>query len=109
MLLRKSVYPCEYMDNWKRFDEILLPLKKHFYSNLDMEDIANADYKHAKNVWKNFKIKNLGEYHDLYVPSYTLLLADVFEKIQNIWTWSCTFFISTWISMTSMFKKTEEE
>ena len=84
MLLRKSVYPCEYMDNWKRFDEILLPLKKHFYSNLDMEDIANADYKHAKNVWKNFKIKNLGEYHDLYVPSYTLLLADVFEKIQNI-------------------------
>ena len=48
-----------------------------------MEDITNADHKHAKTVWKDFKIKNLGEYYDLFVQSNTLLLADVFESFRN--------------------------
>ena len=82
-MLRKDVYPYEYMHSWKRFDETLLPKKEDFYSNLNMEDITDADYKHAKKVWKNFKIKNLGEYHDLYVKSDTLLIADVSENFRN--------------------------
>ena len=49
-----------------------------------MQDIADADFAHAKRVCKNFKIKNLGEYHDLYVQGDTLLLADVFEKFRNM-------------------------
>ena len=49
-----------------------------------MEDITDADYTHAKRVFKDFEIKNLGEYHDLYVQSETLFLADVFENFQNI-------------------------
>ena len=53
------------MDSWKRLDETLLPGKEDFYSDLNMEDITYADYVHAKRVWKSFKIKNLGEYHDL--------------------------------------------
>ena len=57
--------------------------KEDFYSNLNMEDITDADYKHLKNVWKNFEIKNQGEYRDLYVQSDTLLLADVFENFRN--------------------------
>ena len=48
-----------------------------------MEDISDTDYKHANNVFKKFNLKNLGEYHDLYVRSDTLLLADVFENIRN--------------------------
>ena len=48
-----------------------------------MEDITDADYEHAKRVWKDFKIKNLGEYHDLYVQYDTLLLANLFENFQN--------------------------
>ena len=70
-MLRKGVCPYEYMDSSKRFDERLLPEKEDFYSNLNMEDITNADYKHVKRVWKNFEIKNLGYYHDLYVQNDT--------------------------------------
>ena len=54
-MLRKGAYPYEYMDSWKRFDETSLPKKEDFYSNLNMEDTADADYKHAKKVWKYFK------------------------------------------------------
>ena len=49
-----------------------------------MEDITNADYKVAKRVCKYFELKILGEYHDLYVQSDALLLADVFKSIRNI-------------------------
>ena len=56
---------------------------ENFYSNLNMEDLTYADYKHVKKVWKYFKIKNLGKYQDSYVQSNTLLFADVFEHIQN--------------------------
>ena len=83
LLLRKGVYPYEYMDNWERFDETSLPNKKSFYSNLNMENIDDIDYRHGNNVFKRFKLKNQGEYHDLYVQSDTLLLADVFENFRN--------------------------
>ena len=49
-----------------------------------MENITDADYTHAKRVCENFEIKNLGKYHDLYVESNILLLADVFENFRNI-------------------------
>ena len=82
-LLRKGVYPYEYMDEWNKFDEKELPSKESFYSNLTVEGISDTDYAHANNVFKKFDIKNLGEYHDLYVRSDTLLLADVFENFRN--------------------------
>ena len=75
LLLRKDVYPYEYTDNWERFDEISLINKESFYSNLNMENIDDIDYRHGNNVFKGFKLKNLGEYHDLYVQSDTLLLV----------------------------------
>ena len=84
LLLRKGVYPYEYMDNWEIFNETLLPNKEAFYSNLNMESITDTDYTHANKVFKEFKLKNLGEYHDLYVQSDTLLLADVFENFRNM-------------------------
>ena len=82
-LLRKGVYPYEYMDEWNKFDEKELPVKESFYSNLTMEDVSDTDYKHANNVFKKFSLNNLGEYHDLYVRSDTLLLADIFENFRN--------------------------
>ena len=83
LLLRKGVYPYEYMDNWERFDETSLPDKDSFYSNLNMENINDIDYRHGNNVFKRFGLKHLGEYHDLYVQSDTLLLVDVFENFRN--------------------------
>ena len=71
------------MDNWERFDEASLPDKESFYSNLNMENIDDIDYRHGNNVFKRFKFKNLGEYHDLYVQSDTFLFADVFENFRN--------------------------
>ena len=73
LLLRKDVYPYEYMDNWERFNEMSSPCKEFFYSNLNMENIDDIDYRHGNNVFKIFKLKRLGEYHDLYVQSDTLL------------------------------------
>ena len=84
LLLRKGVYPYEYMDNWERFNETSLPSKESFYSNLNMENIEDIDYRHDNNVFNKFKLNNLGEYHDLYVQSDTLLLADVFEYFRDI-------------------------
>ena len=84
LLLRKGVYPYEYMDNWERFNETSLPSKESFYSNLNMEDIDDIDYKHGNNVLNKLKLNNLGYYHDLYVQSDTLLLADVFEDFRDI-------------------------
>ena len=84
LLLRKGVYPYEYADTWERFSEISLPSKKDFYSNLNMEDISDIDYRHANNVFKVFKLENLGDYHDLYVQSDMLLLADVFNNFRDM-------------------------
>ena len=71
------------MDNWNRFDETSLPNKEDFYSSLNMEDITDIDYRHAKRVFKIFNNKNIGDCHDLYIQSDTLLLADVFENLRN--------------------------
>ena len=69
LLLRKGVYPYEYMDSWQRFDETSLPDIEDFYSNLNMEDITDVDYRHGKAVFEYLINKNLGVYHDLYVQS----------------------------------------
>ena len=72
LLLRKGVYPYEYMDSWEKLNETSLPSKEDFYSNLNMEDIDDIDYRHGNNMFKGFKLDNLGDYHDLYVKSDTL-------------------------------------
>ena len=72
------------MDDWEKFNETTLAEKKEFYSNLNIEDITDAYYMHVKKVCKDFEIKNLGEYHDLYLESDVLLLADVFENFRRM-------------------------
>ena len=84
LLLRNCVYPYEYMDTWQRFDETSLPDKEAFYSNLNMGDITDVDYRFGKKVFEYLINKNLGDYHDLHVQSDTLLLADVFENFRNM-------------------------
>ena len=83
LLLRKGIYPYEYIDSWERFDETSLPDKEAFYSSLNMEGITSVDYRHSKRVYKEFKSKNLGNYQDLYVQSGTSFFADEFENFRN--------------------------
>ena len=80
-LLRKGVYLYEHMDDWEKFNETSLPEKEDFYSYLNMEDITDTGCAHAKRLCKDFE-KKLGEHHDFYVPSNSLLLADVFENFK---------------------------
>ena len=75
-LLRKG--PYEYRDSWERFNETSIPAKEDFYSELTLEDISDEDYEHAQKVFKEY-CTDLGDYHDLYVQTDTILLADVFE------------------------------
>ena len=84
LLLRKGVYPYEYMNDWGKLNETLLPKKEVFYSHLNMEDITNSDYTHARQVCKDFETKNLSEYPDLYVQSNTLLVADLEIRINMV-------------------------
>ena len=83
LLLQKGHYPYEYMDAWSRFEETALPPKEAFYSELKREGISDEDYAHAQAVWQAFECKNLGDFHDKYLETDVLLLADVFENFRK--------------------------
>ena len=77
LLTRKGVYPYEYVNSWDRFEETQLPSIDAFYSNLNMSSISEEDYQHTQRVWEEFGIHNLGDYHDLYLRTDVVLLANV--------------------------------
>ena len=84
LLVRKGVYPYKYMNSWKKFSKDRLPPIEEFYSRLNMLGISNDDYAHAKKVWEEFGLKNLGEYHDLYLRMDVILLSNVFKKFREV-------------------------
>ena len=67
LLVKKGIYPYEYMSSWDKFKETKVPPKEPFYSKLNMSRVSSENYEHACKVWKEFGIKNLGEYHDLHL------------------------------------------
>ena len=83
LVKRKGVYPYDHMDSFQKFEETELPTQEKFYSILNNEHISAEDYQHAQNVWKTFNMKNMGDYHDLYLKADVLLLADVFENFRK--------------------------
>ena len=70
------------MDIWERSNETSLPPKKYFYSDLTLEDISDKDYEHVQKVFKGYST-DMGDLHDLYVQTDTLLFADVLEKFRE--------------------------
>src|SRR5204863_1550500 len=78
------VFPYEYMTGPEKFSETQLPPIEAFYSSLTKENISQQEYEHAQKVWKEFNIQNLKEYHDLYLETDVLLLADVFETFRDL-------------------------
>ena len=110
LMVRKGVYPYDYMDSFDKFDE-KLPPKEEFYSILNDEHISDEDYKHTQNVWNTFSLKTMGEYHDLYLKSDILLLADVFENFRKTCLEyykldPCHYFTSPGLSWDAMLKMT---
>ena len=110
LMARKGVYPYDYMDSFDKFNK-KLPSKEDFYSILNDEHISDDEYKHAQNVWEEFKLKTMGEYHDLYLKTDILLLADVFENfrrtcLQYYKLDPCHYFTSPGLSWDAMLKMT---
>ena len=83
LLIRKGVYPYKNMDSWEKFNSGLPSIDK-FYSKLNMSGISSEDYEHAQNVLTKFGIKNMGDYHDLYLKPDVVLLANVFELFRKV-------------------------
>ena len=83
LLTRKGIYPYEYMSSWDKFEETQLPPIEAFYSNLNMCNVSENDCQHTQRVWKEFGIRNLGDYHDLY----------------------STFLYISWIGLESLFEE----
>ena len=83
LLVRKGIYPYEYMSSWDKFKETQLSPIEAFYSNLNMTNVSEDDYKHSQCVWSLFSINNFGEYHDLYLLTDVILPANVFEAFRD--------------------------
>ena len=81
LLIRKGIYPYEYMD---KFKETSLPSIEKFYSDLNMSGVSDGDYEHACRVWPEFGIRNIGEYHDLYLRTDVVLLTNVFKSFRRV-------------------------
>ena len=111
LMKQKGIYPYDYMDSFEKFHEKQLPSKKDFYSILYDEHVTNEQYNHAQNVWKTFNLKTMGDYHDLYLKSDILLLADVFENFRKTCSQyykldPCHYFTSPGLSWDAMLKMT---
>ena len=83
LLTGKGVYPYEYVNSWDRFNETQIPPIDAFYSNLNMSSISEEDYQHAQRVWEEFGVHNLGDYHDIYLRTDVVLLANVYEAFTD--------------------------
>lgn len=82
LVVRKGVFPYDYVDAWNKLDETQLPPQSCFDSQLNNEECTHENNQHACNVWNMFNIKTLGEYSDLYLKTDVLLLADIFENFR---------------------------
>ena len=112
LMKKKGSCPYDHMDSFDKFNMTELPTKEQFYSILLDEPITNEDYKHAQNVWKSFDLKTMGDYHDLYLKSDVLLLADVFENFRKTCLKyyeldPCHYFSSPGLSWDAMLKMTD--
>ena len=89
LLTKKGIYPYEYMTDWDKFKEMKLPPREAFYSKLNMSGVSKEAYEHANRTWKEFGLKDFGEYYDIYLKMDVLLLANVFEAFRKV----CLIFI----------------
>ena len=111
LMKQKGVYPYDFMNSFEKFNETQLPSQNDFFSQMN-EHITDEEYNHAQTVWDTFELKTMGEYHDLYLQSDVLLLADVFENFRKTCLEyyrldPCHYFTSPGLSWDAMLKMTE--
>ena len=112
LMKQKGTYPYDYMDSFQKFNDTQLPIKKDFFSILYNQHITHEQYDHAQTVWNTFGLKTMGDYHDLYLKSDTLLLADIFGNfrktcLQYYELDPCHYFSSPGLSWDAMLKMTK--
>jgi len=112
LMKQKGIYPYDYMSSFEKFDETQLPFKEDFYGILNDEHVTDKQYQHAEKVWHTFKVKNMREYHDLYLGSDVFLFTDVFENfrktcLQYYKLDPCHYFTSPSLSWNAMLKMTD--
>ena len=114
LMTKKGVYPYDYMNSFEKFEDSRLPKKEDFFSIMNNEHITDEEYQHAQNVWNEFGLSSMGEYHDLYLKSDILLLTDVFENFRK----ACQqyygldpahYFSTPGLSWDAMLKRTKTE
>ncbi|XP_072017519.1 uncharacterized protein [Amphiura filiformis] len=113
LLMRKGVYPYDHVNSLEKLQETSLPPKDAFYSKLNEEHISDEDYEHAQKVWDTFGMKTMREYHDLYLKSDVLLLADVFENfrktsLENYELDPCWYYTAPGLTYDGMLKTTSK-
>ena len=111
---QKGVYPFDYMDSFEKFSKNELPDRYGFFSSLKNKCISEKNYSHTLDVWNKFKMKSLGDYHNLYLKTDVWLLVDVFEKSINTCLEyygldPCHYFSSSGLSWDAMLKITGAE
>lgn len=84
LLSKNGVFPYDWFDGFDKLNATKLPTKEEFYSKLNDIHITDDDYQHAQSVWETFKMRSMRSYHDLYLESDVLLLADVFENFRDV-------------------------
>ena len=84
LLIRKGIHPYEYIDSWNKFEETSLLSKEKCYSNLNMSGVNDEDYEHACSIWREFRIRSMGEYHNLCLRTDVVLLTNVFESFGRV-------------------------
>ena len=114
LLTRKGVYPYDYVTSIDKFKETKLPSKEDFYSKLYDEEISDEDYQHALKVWNTFNCQTLQDYHNLYLQTDVLLLADVFENFRKTCLKyykldPCHYYTVPGLAWDACFKETKQE
>ena len=113
LIIQKVFYPCKYTDGWEKFGEAGLPAKDAFYSRINVKGISDQDYEYAQQVWNAMEKKSLGCYHDNYLKTDVMLLADVFETFRNTCLKNCKldpahFYTAPGLALQALLKTTPE-
>lgn len=83
LLLRKGVFPYTWFTDEAKLKETSLPDPSCFHNDLSGSNISDEDYEHAQKVWSSFNMTSFKQYHDLYLKTAVLLLADIFENFRT--------------------------